>query len=106
MTENSTFFRIQYAYGNKMIPVGVGIFDDGRKEIFVESEDELFKQIVHRSTLYFDRTNPDHFFEETGNPPVLFSCFSDQICANFLKGLLFTILADYAISLRLLQVST
>jgi len=106
MTDTYTPYEIQYSYGKDMIPVNVEIFDDGRKEIFVTSDNEIFNKIVHRSTLYFDKTNPEHFFEEIGNPPVLFSCFSDHVCANFLKGLLYTILADYAISLRLLQVST
>jgi hypothetical protein len=106
MADTYTVYQIQYSYGNDMIPVKVDIFDDGRKEIFVASDDQLFKKIVHRTTIYFDKTNPEHFFEEIGNPPVLFSCFSDHVCANFLKGLLYTILADYEISLRLLQVST
>jgi hypothetical protein len=105
MPDSFTTFEIKYSYGKEMIPVNVEIFDDGRNEIFVQSDSELFKNIVHRQTLYFDKTNPDHYFEELGNPPVLFSCFSDQVCAKFLAGLLFTILADYEISLRLLQVS-
>ena len=106
MTDTYTPYQIQYSYGKEIIPVTVDIFDDGRKEIFVASDNELFKNIVHRSTLYFDKTNPEHYFEEIEKPPVLFSCFSDHVCANFLKGLLYTILADYEISLRLLQVST
>ncbi|HEY4877084.1 MAG TPA: hypothetical protein VIH86_16000 [Puia sp.] len=102
---NSTYL-LPYSFANERIPVHVEIFGDGRKEIFVSSDNELFKKIVHRSTLYFDKSNGEHFFEEMGNPPVLFSCFSDHVCANFLKGLLYTILSDYEISLKLLQVST
>jgi hypothetical protein len=105
MTETYTSYNIRYAYGEKSIPVRVDIFDDGRKEIGVSSEDQLFFEIVHRTALFFDITNQEHFFEEIGYPPVLFSCFSDQRCGNFLRGLLFTILADYDIGLRLLQVS-
>jgi hypothetical protein len=105
MQETFTSYTIEYAYGNISIPVKVHIFDDGRKEILVFSNDERFKKIVHRSALFFDITNQAHWFEEIGQPPVLFSCFSDQRCANFLKGLLFSILADYDIGLRLLQVS-
>lgn len=105
MTDTFTTYAIQYSYGTEKIPVKVEVFDDGRKELLVTSDNELFRQIVHRSSLYFDKTNPEHFFEEIGNPPVLFSCFSDEVCAKFLEGLLYTILADYEISLRLLQVS-
>jgi hypothetical protein len=105
MTDTFTTYAIEYSYGKEKIPVKVEVFDDGRKELLVTSDSELFRQIVHRSSLYFDKTNSEHFFEEIGNPPVLFSCFSDQVCAKFLKGLLYTILADYEISLRLLQVS-
>jgi hypothetical protein len=105
MTDTYTSYQIQYSYSQEMIPVQVEIFDDGRKEIFVTSDNELFKKIVHRSSIYFDKSNSEHFFEEIGDPPVLFSCFSDHVCANFLTGLLYTILADYEISLRLLQVS-
>jgi hypothetical protein len=105
MQKTFTPYTIEYAYGSRSIPVEVHIFDDGKKEIFVFSNDEMFKKIVHRSALFFDVANHDHWFEEIGQPPVLFSCFSDQRCANFLKGLLFSILADYNIGLRLLQVS-
>ena len=82
----------------------VHIFHDGRKEIFVCSGHRLFKDIVHRAALYLDSTDAEHYFEETGEPPVRFSCFANPRCANFLKGLLFTILSDYQTGLRLLQV--
>ncbi len=105
MSDQYTSYLIQYSYGREIIPVETHIFDDGRNEIFVSSEKELFKTILHRKALYLDKTNAEHYFEEIGQQPVLFSCFSDQRCANFLKGLLNTILSDYQIGLRLLQVS-
>ena len=97
-------YHIKYPYGEKSIPVDVFVFDDGRKEFLVASKDDMFKTIVHRSALYFDSTNNEHFFEEIGEPPVVFSCFTDMRCANFLKGLLYTVAADYDIGLRLLQM--
>ena len=105
MSDAYTSYWIPYSYGREIIPVKAHVFDDGRKEIFVCSDHELFKAIVHRSSLYLDRLNSEHFYEDIGQPPVLFSCFSDERCANFLKGLLNTILSDYQIGLRLLQVS-
>ena len=105
MADTYTSYLIQYSFGREIIPVEIHIFDDGRNEIFVSSDQELFKAIVHRNALYLDKTNAEHFFEEIGQSPVRFSCFSDQRCANFLKGLQHTILSDYQIGLRLLQVS-
>jgi hypothetical protein len=105
MSETFTTYLIEYFYGPEMIPVQVHIFDDGRSEIFVSSEHELFNSIVHRSSLYLDKSDPAHCFEEIGHPPVLYSCFSDQRCEKFLRGLLLSILSDYQIGLRLLQVS-
>ena len=105
MPEEYSSYQVQYAYGRETIPVTVHVFDDGRREVLVTSEHRLFKNIIHRKALYLDKTNAAHYFEAVGDPPVLFSCFSDPRCINFLKGLLYTVLSDYQISLRLLQVS-
>ena len=105
MTDTYTLYQINYGFGAIKIPVQVQVFDDGRNLLGVSSKDDLFREIVHRSCVYLDKSNSDHFFEELGEPPALFSCFSDHRCSKFLKGLLFTILADYDIGLRLFQVT-